>query len=49
MTPMAYPATPRFHDYAPVFSRVSTICEYGVLFVRKAIPLIVDNVLGQNF
>ena len=26
-----YPATPRFHDQVPVFSRVSAICEYGVL------------------
>ena len=25
-----YPPTPRFHDWAPVFSRVSAICEYGV-------------------
>ena len=28
-----YSSTPRFHDQAPVFSRLSAICEYGVFIV----------------
>ena len=38
-----YPPTPRFHDEAPVFSRVSAICEYGVFHTKYLASLTNQN------